>query len=90
MESRIKELSAKVEKLSADLVSTAKENVRLKRLLLSAETMIKEISNGAPSGNGGSGVRELTTQVEKLKNERKLIKDKVGKMTATLEKIYKK
>jgi outer membrane murein-binding lipoprotein Lpp len=90
MESRVKELATKVEKLSKELVSTTRENARLRRLLQAAETMIKDISNGTPSGNGGSGVRELTSQVEKLKRERKIIKDKVGKMAVTLEKVYKK
>lgn len=90
MESRINELAAKVEKLSKEMVSATKENSRLKRLLNAAENMIKEMSGGAPSGNGGAGVRELTAQVEKLKGERKLIKDKVGKMASTLEKIQKK
>jgi outer membrane murein-binding lipoprotein Lpp len=90
MESRVMELSAKVEKLSRELSSTAKENARLRRLLASAEAMIKDISGGARSGNGAAGVRELTDQVEKLRHERKIIREKVSKMAMMLEKVYRK
>ena len=90
MESRIMELSAKVGRLSKELVSAAKENARLKRLLASAETMIKELSSGVSSGNGAPNVRELTDHVEKLRHERKIIREKVSKMALMLEKLYKK
>jgi hypothetical protein len=90
MESRVKELSTKVEKLSKDFLSVTKENAKLKRLLHSAETMINGLAKGVPAGNGGPGVQELTAQVEKLKQERKIIKEKVGKMAQTLEKLQQK
>lgn len=90
MESRVMELSAKVEKLIGELSSTAKENARLRRLLASAEAMIKDLSGGGRSGNGPAGVRELTDQVEKLRHERKIIREKVSKMAVMLEKVYRK
>ncbi|MBI5178466.1 MAG: hypothetical protein HZA04_04330 [Nitrospinae bacterium] len=89
MESRITELSARVERLSKDLVAVNKDVARLRRLLLAAEAKIKELS--APGGNGngeGANILELTRQVEKFKQERKTIKDKVEKMSAKLEKFY--
>ena len=90
MESRITELSAKVEKMSKELVSSARENARLKRLLASAEAMIKELSSGAHSGDGAPNVRELTDNVDKLRHERKIIREKVSKLSLMLEKLYKK
>ena len=90
MESRIKELSARVEKLSQELVSMANENARLRRLLQSAEKMIKDLSNGKSSRNGFNGLRELSQQVDKLKQERKIIKEKLGKMALNLEKLHQK
>jgi hypothetical protein len=86
MESRIGELAAKVEKLSKGLVASAKENARLRRLLLSAESKIRELAN---AGNGdGLNMPEMSRQMEKMKNERKAIKEKVEKMALKLEKFY--
>lgn len=89
MESRITELSSRVERLSKDLVSANKDVARLRRLLLAAEAKIKELSVPGGNGNGeGANIMELTRQIEKFKLERKSIKDKVEKMSNKLEKFY--
>ncbi|MBI3793102.1 MAG: hypothetical protein HY280_00030 [Nitrospinae bacterium] len=86
----MRELSDKVEKLSKDYLSASKENAKLKRLLHSAEAMISGLSKGIPARSGGTGFQELTRQVEKMRHERKLIKEKVGKMSHALEKLQPK
>ncbi len=88
MKSRIGELAGKVENLSKDLVASAKENARLRRLLLSAENRIKELSSSGPHNGDGAGMMEITRQMEKMKSERKVIKEKVEKMALKLEKFY--
>lgn len=88
-ESKMKELAAKVERLSAEYVTCRRENARLKRLLLAAETKIKNLSLPGASTAEGTNVLDLTRQVEKMKGERKLIKEKVEKMATRLEKFYR-
>lgn len=88
-ESKLKELAAKVERLAAEYVVCRRENSRLKRLLLSAETKIKNLSMPGASTAEGTNVMDLTRQVEKMKGERKVIKDKVEKMASRLEKFYR-
>lgn len=89
VESKLKELAGKVERLSKEYVVCRRENARLKRLLLAAEVKIKNLSMPGASGAEGAGVMDLTRQVEKMKGERKVIKEKVEKMAARLEKFYR-
>ncbi len=88
-ESKLQELSAKVERLSKDYVVCRRENARLKRLLLGAEAKIKTLSQPGASSAEGANVMDLTRQVEKMRGERKVIKEKVEKMAARLEKFYR-
>lgn len=85
--SRIKELAEKVERLARSLVSTRKENARLKKLLGSAEARIKKSAGMASEGANGS-IPELTRRVERMKRERKIIKSKIEKMAVRLDKFY--
>lgn len=87
MDSRIKELAEKAERLAKEHVACRRENARLKRLLLAAESKIRELSlHGAPSD--GPGITEITRQMEKMKQERKSIREKVEKMSVRLEKFF--
>ncbi len=88
-ESKLKELAAKVERLSREYVVCRRENARLKRLLAGAEVKIKNLSLPGASSAEGANVLELTRQVEKMKGERKAIKEKVEKMATRLEKFYR-
>ncbi len=88
MASRMKELADKVERLSKEYVVVRRENARLKRLLLAAEAKIKELSFPGAASAEGANVIDLTRQVEKMKAERKIIKEKVEKMANRLEKFY--
>ncbi|MDH5542835.1 MAG: hypothetical protein OEY64_07720 [Nitrospinota bacterium] len=80
------ELKKKVDWLCKELLESKKENGRLERLLLVAEGKIKKMSE--TGGNGNGNVLDLTNQLEKLKNERKIIKTKVEKMASKLEQFY--
>lgn len=84
--SQIAELSKKVEKIAKEFVLTKKENVRLKRMLGVAESRIKKLTSSGVPVNGG--MTELVKQIERLKEERKMIKTRVEKMTSKLEKFY--
>lgn len=84
--SQIAELSKKVEKIAKEFVLTKKENVRLKRMLGVAEAKIKKLI--APGVTVNGGMTALVKQIEKLKEERKMIKTRVEKMTSKLEKFY--
>ncbi len=85
--SRITELSERVEKLAKEFVQTKKDNARLKRMLAVAESKIKKLTDPEKTPTNG-GLTELVKQIEKLKEERKMIKAKVEKMTAKLGKFY--
>jgi len=85
--SRINKLAEKVERLAQKLVSTRKENARLKKLLGAAEKRIKKSARPAGEDDNGS-VPELTRRIEKMKQERKIIKAKIEKMAVRLEKFY--
>ncbi|GMT43178.1 MAG: hypothetical protein IEMM0002_1589 [bacterium] len=85
--SHVNELAERVERFARELVYTRKENVRLKRLLAAAEIKIKKIVN--PEGRGANGgILELTRRVERMKEERKMIKTKIEKMAIKLEQFY--
>lgn len=87
-ESKLKELAGKVERLAKEYVVCRRENARLKRLLLAAEARIKELSLPGATSVEGTNVMDLTRQVEKMKGERKMIKEKVEKMATRLDKFY--
>jgi len=80
------ELKKKVDWLCKELYSAKKENIRLNRLLLAAESRIKKLAGG--NGAGGAGLTELTGQITKLKTERRMIKAKVEKLVGKLDKFY--
>lgn len=82
----IKILADKVERLADDLIKTHNENAKLKRMLDTAEVKIKKLSR--VGGAGGDGILPLNRQVEKMKNERRIIKAKVEKMVNKLSKFY--
>lgn len=85
--SRITELSERVEKLANEFVLAKKDNARLKRLLTVAESKIRKLVEPDSVPTNG-GLPELVKQLERLKEERKMIKEKVEKMSAKLEKFY--
>lgn len=85
--SRITELSERVEKLANEFVLAKKDNARLKRLLAAAESKIRKLVEPENVPTNG-GLPELVKQLERLKEERKMIKEKVEKMSAKLEKFY--
>ena len=85
--SKITELSERVEKLVKDFLATKKENARLKRLLSAAESKIKKMTSAEVVPVNG-GLTAVTKQLEKMKNERRMIKSKVEKMSAKLEKFF--
>jgi hypothetical protein len=76
-----------VEKLAKDFVSTKKENARLKRLLLAAESKMKKMSATKDVPVNG-GLTAVTKQLEKMKDERRMIKSKVEKMSTRLDKFF--
>lgn len=85
--SRINELSERVEKLATEFVVAKKENARLKRLLSAAESKIKKMITAKDVPVNG-GLTEVTKQLEKMKDERRMIKSKVEKMSARLDKFF--
>ncbi len=85
--SKISELSERVEKLVKDFLAAKKENARLKRLLSAAESTIKKMTTDNNVAVNG-GLTAVTKQLEKMKNERRMIKSKVEKMSAKLEKFF--
>lgn len=85
--SKISELSERVEKLVTEFLTAKKENARLKRLLSAAESKIKKITTAKDVPVNG-GLTAITKQLEKMKDERRMIKTKVEKMSAKLEKFF--
>lgn len=85
--SKINELSERVEKLAKDFVVAKKENARLKRLLSGAESKIKKMTTAKDIPVNGS-LTMLTKQLEKMKDERRMIKSKVEKMSSKLDKFF--
>ena len=85
--SKITELSARVEKLAKEFVGAKKENARLKRLLSAAESKIKKLMTSKDVPVNG-GLTAVTKQLEKMKDERRMIKSKVEKMSARLDKFF--
>ncbi|MFQ5432944.1 MAG: hypothetical protein ACE5EN_10615 [Nitrospinota bacterium] len=85
--SRISELSERVEKLVKEFVAAKKENARLKRLLSAAESKIKKMTTAKDIPVNG-GLTAVTKQLEKMKDERRMIKSKVEKMSARLDKFF--
>ncbi|MEE8484381.1 MAG: hypothetical protein V3S46_07260 [Nitrospinota bacterium] len=83
----IRKLTEKVEVLINDIAKERRGNERTKRLLHAAEDKIRELQDNG--GGTNPTVLELTRQIGKLKNERKIIKSKVGKMAERLDKFYK-
>jgi len=88
--SKINELVEKVETLAADLISAKKENARLKRLLAAAEEQLSRISDPEAGSNasGNGDVTRLTRELGQMKEERKIIRAKVEKMAAQLDRFY--
>jgi len=82
----LKTLNSKVKELCTDLLATKKENKRLTRLLLAAEAKVKKLTN--TNGLGKNNILDMSKKIEKLKNERKIIKSKVEKMVTKLDNFY--